>query len=67
MFNRRRRGKHLAKNICLHRHTTTAPNAGLEFTICKSCGQVSIKYISAILEDDIVIPDEDETVRSRAH
>lgn len=55
----RRRGKHEAGGSCRHWRKTVANNSGLQFVICRSCKQVSVKYLHAVLEDDIDLPDSD--------
>jgi hypothetical protein len=39
-----------------------ANNAGLQFVICRSCRQVSVRYLHAVLEDDIDLPEADQRV-----
>ena len=34
-------------------------NAGLQFVFCRSCRQVGVRYLHAVLEDDIDLPDSD--------
>ena len=58
---KRRTGKHLASNVCQHRKTTTSPNAGLEFTVCNSYGQITIRYLHAVMEDDIDLADAESS------
>jgi hypothetical protein len=53
----RRQGKHEAASSCGHWRKTVATNSGLRFVICRSCKQVTVHYLHAVLEDDIVLPD----------
>jgi hypothetical protein len=56
---RRRPGKHVARTACRHWRKTVANNSGLQFVICRSCKQVSVRYLHAVLEDDIELPGDD--------
>ncbi len=56
---RKQRGRHVAKAACRHRRTTRSPIAGLERVVCHSCGNVSLRYLHAVIEDDIVLPETD--------
>lgn len=58
----RRHGKHEAVTSCRHWRKTVANNAGLQFVICRSCRQVSVRYLHAVLEDDIDLPEADQRV-----
>ena len=53
----KRQGKHLAPKTCRHRKSKSA-SAGLERVVCDKCGHVSVRYLGAVIEDDIYIPDE---------
>jgi hypothetical protein len=55
----RRTGKHEAVTACRHWRKTVATNAGLQFVYCRSCKQISVRYLHAVLEDDIDLPDGD--------
>ena len=59
LMGRRRTGKHEASSSCRHWRKTVANNAGLQFVKCRSCRQVSARYLHAVLEDDIDLPDRD--------
>ncbi len=52
-----RNGRHRAKKICRHGKTKTS-SAGLELVVCETCGQISLRYLRAVIEDDIYIPNE---------
>ncbi len=54
---RKQRGRHLAKTACKHRRTTKLPIAGMERVVCHACGQITVRYLHAVLEDDIVVSD----------
>ena len=56
---RKQRGRHLANSACKHRRTTKLPIAGMERVVCHAAGQVSVSYLHAVIEDDIVIADSD--------
>lgn len=56
-MRRRRAGKHEAASSCRHWRKTVVNNAGLQFVFCRSCRQVGVRYLHAVLEDDIDLPD----------
>ena len=53
--------RHLATDDCAHIHTTSYPNSGLERVVCRSCGNVSVRYLYAVIEYDIDPPDSEPT------
>ena len=53
--------RRLATDDCAHIHTTSYPNSGLERVVCRSCGNVSVRYLYAVIEDDIDLPDSETT------
>ena len=53
--------RHLAADDCSHIDTTSYPNSGLERVVCRSCGNVSVRYLYAVIECDIDLPDSEPT------
>ncbi|MCI0426376.1 MAG: hypothetical protein L0Z49_06205 [Actinobacteria bacterium] len=59
---RRRRGKHEATGPCRHWRKTVATNSGLQFVFCHICKHVSVRYLHAVLEDDIELPEGEYSI-----
>jgi hypothetical protein len=62
MWNHRR-AKHLAKKTCGHTKSVSAM-AGLERVVCETCGHVSLRYLHAVIQDDIEVRERESSTKA---